>query len=474
MKRKHLMPLALILLWLVAGLGLWVWTMRNTSHQGPSIASATFDDGFELRVHEVLLTAKAEFTKESPWWAKYVSLSNESGNSVDCVVIKHKTENGSFKAAALEYQNITTPSLMLVLSARQPDGQIFNNGQWWIGDTVRDSRRDTDGILRLDMPELRSVTFEDMPLGLQVENGAGGWLNMDGPFVVSDRDDRALAASRIFPRRSEKLRIRALRQGLPPVELTVTNPGYKPSFPTPIVGKLPYRRTTAEYECQHLGFTQTDQGWEDDFKFQIINLPIQGEQPLNLRLEVFDSTGNRINRRWSKLSPLPGTQALHYVASVERQQDTYPYFEKDVVFVAEVTVPQSGGAPVAHVTAAGAALGVKTVEFAKPATPSRATKSSLTLTGESVPAALHSFEDTLVLFGEGPRRLGTSGMRQTSQQNGSPRALWKNQSEWEAPLKPGDKVRVGMIKRAPPEVFDFWVPLPASPSATAPSPLPTP
>ncbi|MBL9133927.1 MAG: hypothetical protein JNG86_22130 [Verrucomicrobiaceae bacterium] len=443
------------------------------------LATARFADGFEIRVLQAELTPKINISRSvSTSILRSMlrgSTTSSFGYSTPGVTIGIRHKNGQFEGGSLEFQNITADALMLVIRGIESNGTNYAQPVF-MEEGKRHEFSRKDGIFE----QVRSETPdkpENMPLHLQVEDGAGGWRDLSGPIVLDEKDGRGLAAILAFPRRKPDLMLRALRKGEAPVTMKIANPGYKPSFPTLAPQNVPVTHGDAEFTLSTEGFK-----WRTRSPTPCLGLEIKLEHPalpkhsLQLYFEVFDSTGNRIayDHTCGGYLPIPGERAYRVVCRVTRAASIHPWREDEVTFIAHGAIKEPGKREV-ELTEEGRALGIQKIDF-RPltASPRKSWRLNLPVSmefdvrGETTKADFATLnathENDVAIFGETGRSIGDCGTHGSGQSGtAGGQITFDHHHSWAGPLGAGDRFRIGLIKKKAPVVVEWVLEIPPSP-----------
>ncbi len=473
-------------LWLLVGVFLLIgaifanlWFFGVPLPQAPvpppevPLASARFDDGFEVRVlraeskHEI----RFDLPKPTGYWGRYSANPSSHGSGESGLMIYVHQNNGAFSGAGFEYQSAKADSLMLVLRGTEPDGRVFANSEFMAQHGRHFLRRKDGTFDKAENVSHPSDKPENMPLHLQVEDGAGGWLDLDGPLIIDEKEGRGFAGVRVFPRRKPDLKLRALRSGQTPVEMTIPNPGFKPAFPvlTPQSPPIVHRGADFTVTCKGLL-------WRKRGQRLALNLNIQLDHPslppgsLQAQYVLFDATGNQILDPFYDFGvPLPGEKVCRVLHSLQRGAPSYPWPENEAVIVATGILAPPGTPQTAELTTKARTLGFNEITFHPPAVMPIPVPLLLafrlhgetTLTG--VKALREDYEPNVAVFAAQGAAIGETRPASSGTTHSVGKTRFHQDHTWGGPLKPGETFRIGMVKSQKPQELEFILAIPPPP-----------
>jgi hypothetical protein len=454
------------------------------------IASGTFDDGFVVELLRAELAPQMAFGRNVRGAWLWSSGSTRTYGSVIAGIgyeLNQKVSDGQLAEVSMKLYDDEEPVFYALLRARRPDGSCMLNEAICVHGSEHQIERKEGAFWSFIDRGTGSDDPAKMELHVQVEDGAGGWRDLIGPVMFTAEDGRAFVVGDAIPRRQPTLRLRALHAGRPPVEFSVPNPGYKPSFASLKPQTVPAIHDGGEFKVRCDGLK-----WVSGFGLPpLLEANLHLDAPalrmdcLRLQNRLLDETGNHYLRRGVKtrgFDPLPGEQVLLVRSLVEREKSIYPWREEEVTFIAEGTLADSSAQQKVELTEAGRQLGCTSVTFQPP---DPAGKSSWlakpyvldfevkgACTGEQLTANQKTHDRAnLVVFSEAKRSIGESESHSSGTSSGTGigagiGATFHMQARWAGDLKPGERFRLGWLKKHEPEVVGFVLQTPEKPAIT--------
>jgi hypothetical protein len=449
---------------------------NQTPKPEPAIASTLFDDGVRFEIVRLEVSKKLTHERPAPKrWFGLVKRGQSSTYACNMLNVSAGSEDGRFVKGAVEKQS-QTPCLMMLLRAFHPDGKPFITNKC-LTDGDLSWMEWKDGVLAKVTDGNADYAMDDMDMVLEVEDGAGGWLPMDGPIIWDTNDGHAAALRPAFPRRKDALSFRISRPGHAPVELSLPNPGYAKHFAPFTADPLPSARDHGEIEVAFKAFASSRHGPEPVFDVQTDGV---AKDHFDCTFKVSDETGNVYPYSQKGRGFLPGEGVLKLIHLVNKRTETYPYRESEVVIIAEGNMTAAGSLPTAELTAEGSSLGFTEIAFEPPDPKEKipyaeqAAVLAFRLKGKPDSSQWHILETTMernciAIFTSKDRASGVS--RNPSSGAGEMHLLGKHahtfssKQLWTGDLKPGETFKVGVLKKQPPIESVFFVAVPPAPSA---------
>ncbi|MBL9185427.1 MAG: hypothetical protein JNN17_24985 [Verrucomicrobiaceae bacterium] len=449
------------------------------------IASGRFEDGFVVELLRAELAPQMAFGRNVRGAWLWSSGSTRTDGSVIGGIgyeLNQKVSDGQLSEVSMKLQNHEEPVFYGLLRARQPDGSCMRNEVICVNGSEHAIQREKGVFSEFIDRGTGSDDPAKMELHVQVEDGAGGWRDLFGPVMFTAEDGRAFVVGDAIPRRQPTLRLRALHAERPPVEFSVPNPGYKPSFASVKPQILPAVHDGGEFQvrCDGLKWV-TASGLPPLLEVKLhLDAPALPMDCVRLKNWLLDETGNQYLRRGEKVwgfDPLPGEQVLLVRSLVEREQSIYPWREEDVTFIAEGRLADAVDQQKAEITASGRQLGCASIEFQSPDPTSRSSRFAKpyvldfkirgACTPEQLAVAQRAHEGrALVVFGEGQRAIGECQSPSSGSTSGpGNQATFYMDAKWAGDLKQGERFRVGWLKKCQPESVEFVVEVPQKPAA---------
>ena len=450
------------------------------------IASGTFDDGFVVELLRAELAPQMAFGRNVRGaWLWSIGSTRTYGSVIGGIgyELNQKVSDDQLSEVSMKLQNHEEPVFYGLLRARQPDGSCMRNEVICVNGSEHTIQREK-GVFSAFID--RGTGSDDpakMELHVQVEDGTGGWRDLLGPVMFTAEDGRAFVVGDAIPRRQPTLRLRALHAGRPPVEFSVPNPGYKPSFASLKPQTLPAIHNGGEFKVRCDGLK-----WVSCFGLPpLLEVKLHLDAPalpmdcVRLKNRLLDETGNHYLRRGEKVwgfDPLPGEQFLLVRSLVEWEQSIYPWREEEVTFIAEGSLATSAAQQKVELTEAGRQLGCTSVTFTPPDPASKSPRLArpyvldFEVKGDCTVEQLTANQKThdranLVVFGEAKRSIGECQSHSSGALTGAGiGSTFHMQARWAGDLKPGERFRLGWLKKHEPEVVDFVLQTPEKPAIT--------
>lgn len=447
------------------------------------IASGKFEDGLVVELLRAELTSTMTYAREVRGaWFWSTRSTRATGLRLGGIGIDwdRKVVDGQLSEASMELQGREAPLFHLLLRVRRPDGSGLRNEEVWMNGSRHAIHREQGDLSEVNDRGTGADDPANMELHLQVEDGQGGWRDLIGPLMPTTEDGRAFVFGDAIPRRQPMLRLRALHERQPPVEFSVPNPGHQPSFARLESQPMPAVHDGGEFQVRCDGLKWLSGTSQPSLLDATLHLeaPRLPKDCLKLQHLLLDETGNCYLRRGDLtrgFAPLPGDQNLLVRVSVEREASIYPWREEEVTILAEGRLADAAGQQKAEITAIGRQLGCTSIEFQSPDPASRSWRFAkpyvldFKIRGACTPEQLAITQKAhegraLVVFGEGQRAIGECQSPSSGSTSGpGNQATFYMDAKWAGDLKPGERFRVGWLKKCQPKRVDFVVEVPEKP-----------
>lgn len=433
------------------------------------LQTITFPDGFRMEVIRSEMTSSMMHEKTPSGVGPklgFASIQHSVGSTHYSGHIK--TSGRSFKdgelLSAVWGVKADTSALMLLVRASEGDSSAYSGTQCVVDGERQEVERDGAYFRRLESRKGGSI--EELPLRLQVTDGAGDWRDMDGPVIFDSSEGVGVCAAHVFPRRIPELKFRVLRQGQPSQSFALTNPGYQASFPPlQVTSKVPAVQSSDLFEVRldtlDMRVNRPGRTFRPWFKCETSVIPSFAVQRTTT---VYDATGNYYpeGRFMDRITPLPGERLFRFTYRLKKNPEYYPWRESDTEIIAEGKAGLDGAMPRASLTEKGRELGLNKIEFQpstkkdKPYTSKEPWTFMFTLYGtddgspdlDEYYTCLFSDSGSAQKEIRGPS-VGTVGRQVRN---------YDLDYQWLGTLKPGEPFRVGLVKKAF-EEFEFVVDL---------------
>lgn len=306
---------------------------------------------------------------------------------------------------------------------------------------------------------------------VEVEDGAGGWLDTDGPLAFDATDGRSVVIASVIPRKNPKLKLRAFRKGSSsPVVVEIPNPGFTsktlPSW-EPDPEPWEYRTSDGVVAVKALGknrhYNQEPLPWPE---FEV--RPASGQAPMSLHVSV-----DSIEDEWGNRTPpgqfrvLPGLSLLKFHCGVGRTRH-YQWTAFELNMVAKGI--WSGKEPMQDLDILPDAsdFGIDEMTFG-PVTPPKAGEWTFTCKGRAQSGNIPN--GGFAVFVDGAKK---SAIDPLGLNGGSSRAfaasVWTYElsGKWQGTIDPGQEVVVGLVPTVLPGSFSATLPIPPDFAKTSP------
>ncbi|MCB1226914.1 MAG: hypothetical protein KDK99_13945 [Verrucomicrobiales bacterium] len=274
---------------------------------------------------------------------------------------KTNLRDGQFESGTFAYQG-SIPALMLVFQVVNEDGSnVVSDVMGVLGTRFFLEREETRfrAAREFGVTSSKSAKVE-----VQVEDGAGGWLSMDGPLFSDSEDGRAMAARYAFPRQSKEIRLRLMLNGEMEGELALPNPGYKAAAEIFSPVALPARAPIRDGE---LVLTEMAAVTPVPYPRLEVESSVSPSNGFVMSTTVSDAWGN-IYPQFRESHLLPGVKMLRIDAVVERRASRFPYRLADVR-VLGTAKPTAAGQWNTQLADGGSAAGLTELELLPPDAP---------------------------------------------------------------------------------------------------------
>ena len=433
------------------------------------LQAITFPDGFRMEVIRSEVTSSMTHEKTPPGAGPKLGITSIQHSIGSTHYSGHiKTSGSGFKdgtlISAMWGVKADTSALMLLVRASEANGSAYSGTHCVVDGERQEVVRDGAYFRRLESRKGGSI--EDMPLHLQVTDGAGGWRDMDGPVIFDSSDGVGVCSSHVFPRRIPDLEFRVLRKGQPSQSFTLTNPGYQAFFPPlQVTSKVPAVQSNDLFEVRldtlDIRVNRPGRTFRPWFKHENSVLPSSAVQRTTT---VYDATGNYYPEGFleDRITPLTGERLFRLTYRLKKNPEFYPWRESDTEIIAEGKAGLDGAMPRASLTEKGRELGLNKIEFQpstkkdKPYTSKQPWTFMFTLDGtddgspdlEAYYMCIFSESGAAQKEIRGPS-VGTVGSQMRD---------YDLDYQWLGALQPGEPFRVGLVKKTF-EEFEFVVDL---------------
>ncbi len=459
----------------------------------PAIATLELGSA-RVEILKVTHGDKAEWTAAAPspslFAKKIMSVGSRRGNSWGISGMKLSTtfDNGQQTAftASLDRYHLdggrAVPALAVLLRLSDVSGTPLSSRYFQTQEahqlielTLTSSKQST---------ERTAIPVEQLAehgLKVEMEDGAGGWLPMNGPVFFQPEEGLAWALISTFPRILPELRLRFEYQKVVgtcviknPVQVT-TLPTWK-SEKAPVLRWDPIVRKTDDYEFEVLAMGSPKgmaEGWMDPY----VHLDNKGLRRPEFAIgwSVHDRMGNELlpmlhGEKGMACRLLPGETQARLLVQV-RPTFYHAWRESEVTFVAEGEWADITALPVLKLTEEGRKLGFKdSVIVSRPAA-SRYTSShkpvvppeaeiELEIKGEGSAADRSRLDanyenGNMALFEAVDHSIGQASKSGHGEGLRGTRKTWSHRSLWKGIPAAGMPLRLGLIKRVVPDAYEF-------------------
>lgn len=328
-----------------------------------------------------------------------------------------------------------------------------------------------------------TLPVEQLPehgLMVEMEDGDGGWLPMNGPVFFQPEEGLAWALISAFPRTQAELKLRFEYQKVVGT-CVIKNPVQVTTLPTwtaekaPVLRWAPIVRKTDDYQFEVLAMGSPKgmaEGWLDPY----VHLDNKGLRSSDFTLgwSVHDRMGNELlpmlhgEKQACRL--LPGETQARLVVQVRPTFD-HAWKEAEVTFVAEGEWADITSLPVLKLTEDGRKLGFKdSVIVSRPAA-SRYTslhkpvvppevEIELEIKGEGSAADRRRLDadyenGSMALFEAAEHSIGQARKSGHGEGHRAGRQTWSHRSLWRGIPAAGMRLRLGLIKHVVPDTHEF-------------------
>lgn len=336
-----------LLVWLLSGLAYVLWlSSKPTTYNETPLASAEFPDGQRFDILRLELTKEMRCKYEyKPLWRKSMAgaayAKNSNTTSTNSFMIVTETDGYNQPSAGALQTN--APSLMVLGRWRDARGKSITLDDLQVyeafTETIHRHKVRCDGNVFQSCEEERHSKTPPL-LTLEVEDGGGGWLTMNGLLFHNPSDGRGFAMSQCFPRRSPKLRFRVSRLGLAPVFLELPNPGYVASPPIWTAQALPIVHKDKWLSFKIDSMSGPRPRWEFDYPPNTNPIAKNTQQAIAFSdLMLSDASGNRAE--FHRFHLVPGERIVRISGKASRSP-LYPWSRKETITLAEGVWPKVG------------------------------------------------------------------------------------------------------------------------------------
>ncbi len=444
-----------------------------------------------VEILEVTYGDKAEWTapaSSSPV-RKIMSVGSRRGNSwgVSGMKLSNTFENGrqtAFSASLDRYHltaNRTVPALGVLLRLSDASGKPLSSPYFQTQEahqlielTLTSSKQSTE---RTTIP---AEQLAEHGLKVEMEDGAGGWLPMNGPVFFQPEEGLAWALISTFPRILPELRLRFEYQKVVGT-CVIKNPVPVMELPTwtvekaPTLQKVPFivRHTEGyDFEVKALGTTKgMAEGWMNPY-VQLDNKGLRRPE-FSIGWSLYDRMGNELmaqrhGERDDAYRLLPGETQARLEVQV-RPSAYHAWKETEVTLVAEGEWTDLAVMPVLKLTEEGRKLGYKDPVIVnrpvhkspshKPVIPPEM-ELELEIKAEGSSADYRRLKTdyengSMALFEAAERSVGYAYKSGHGEGLRGSRQTWSHRALWKGTPTAGMRLRLGLIKHVVPETHDF-------------------
>jgi hypothetical protein len=330
----------LVLTLLVGLSGIWLaWRqlrpMLANRAPLPVLGTAKFDDGTRLEVLGVGLDHTFAFSRHTnPHLIPTLASAASQGFMTGGFEIKTWVNDDQFAGVELRNQQ-KTPMLGIVFRLMDSNQRPLSTDRFYAAGECQQITR--SGAYFGSVRSLGGMGrgTERLDWTVELEDGQGSWILMEGPFVVDMVDGRAISVCYAYPRDQECLRLRVSRKmgaGRASVEVSLKTPGFKPSYAPLKAETLPITKRAGDYEVTLKAFRNLQRFLVPDFE---AHHEVADEKSLKIAWQFEDHFGN-VLPSLPGVMPLPGAQTLRVVSEVTRNPTLFPYERHEVEMLAEV------------------------------------------------------------------------------------------------------------------------------------------
>ncbi|MES2598319.1 MAG: hypothetical protein V4662_23495 [Verrucomicrobiota bacterium] len=435
---------------------------------------------------------KAEWTAApyaAPFAKKFMRLGTRRGNSWGISGMKLSTtfDDGrqtAFSASLDRYHltaNRTVPALGVLLRLSDALGKPLSSRYF--------QTQEAHQLIELTLTSAKQSTqrttlpAEDLAkhgLMVEMEDGAGGWLPMNGPVFFNPEEGLAWALISTFPRILPELKLRFEYQKVVGT-CVIKNPVPVMELPTWTVEKAPTLQTGSfivrhtkdyDFEVKALGSTKgMAEGWMNPY----VHLDNKGlrRPEFSIGWSLYDRMGNQLmaqrhGERDDAYRLLPGETQARLEVQV-RPSAYHAWNESEVSFVAEGEWADITTIPVLKLTEEGRKLGYKdpvmvswpvhTSSSRKPVIPPEL-EIDLEIKGEGSSADWSRLEadyenGDMALFEAADHSIGYAYKSGQGEGRRGSRQTWSHRALWKGIPTAGMRLRLGLIKRVVPDTHEF-------------------
>ncbi len=467
----------------------------------PVLAEAAFSDGVRVQVLEAGLGTEVSFERHTrPHLVPTMFVGSSQGYDTGTLSVRTQRADDQFKGVSVVYQS-RTAALTLIFRLQGVDGKPLSTDLFFcIGELMKITRdkgmfksateyAGTGSAAKLGERVVeRKIETTEKSGGsnrswiernkargdwiIEVEDGHGGWLLMDGPIVADEEDGRAIALRYAYPRDREHLRLRFSRNdgGKEAVELQIKTPGFMPSFTPFQVESLPSTKSNADVELTLKALKMTH--YKEHHTFWLTDLTARHHEGhphecLDVKTLLEDHFGN-VYPPFRDIVPLPGIKVLRVQAAVSRSSRLFPYQRAEVSQIATGIWSSDAARREVTLTENAKRQGFSSIEITEGnglpdgqlQLPSRM---KIRFQGELPLADREALErdfhmGTVCVFaGQEDRCQGegrfASGSAWRSTQNGI--ATFDTSTGWSGNISEGDLFMIGIPPKQPPLTFSF-------------------
>ena len=187
----------------------------------------------------------------------------------------------------IRFYDKETKGLGLLFKLRAKNGQPIGNDSYWTG-TRRERISRSSGVFDGTPPD------GNPEYAFEIDDGNGRWIRMLGPIVVDSYDGRGGAMSRVFPRRSQALKIRICKADSEVHSAEIPNPAWRKTIAEWLPEPLPAIRQTDEFTVTFKGFRSDEWGqWHSKIEHSDFAVPGAERATYSYSYILEDTTGNR-------------------------------------------------------------------------------------------------------------------------------------------------------------------------------------
>lgn len=217
----------IVLLVVVGILAVWgIRSWKRTPLLPPPIATGTFTDGSKIELLQVT-TGRIQHAVHQPTvmhrdQTRSFAANGNPGVSTQTNMVTHEVDG-------IGMETLLPDPLLIEFRWTNPAGVLLRpervQNQSWVVRTMGSSGSLEQCPSAQDMMAMVAKEEDCPEILVQMADGQGGWLNVDGP-VVSPEDPHALCFGIMaaWPRSQAELKLRFIIYGKPPLEFTVPNP----------------------------------------------------------------------------------------------------------------------------------------------------------------------------------------------------------------------------------------------------------